>query len=77
MISISDTLSEAAAEMRGELTAEPDSYPPGEPLTARILALIEQMDAVRQELEDRAAAELAALNQQDQPGEINDMRPPV
>jgi hypothetical protein len=63
---ISDTLSEAAAEMRGELTAMPDSYPPGEPLTVRILALIEQMDAVRQELEDRAAAELAAINQQDQ-----------
>jgi hypothetical protein len=35
------------------------------------------MDAVRQELEDRAAAELAAINQRDQPGEINDMRPPV
>jgi hypothetical protein len=74
---ISDTLSEAAAEMRGELAATPDSYPPGEPLTVRILALIEQMDAVRQELEHRAAAELAALNQRDQPGEINDMRPPV
>ena len=57
---ISDTLSEAAAEMRAELKKMPDSYPPGDPLTARIMALIEQMDAVQHELEDRAAAQLAA-----------------
>ena len=57
---ISDTLSEAAVQMRHELASMPDSYPPGEPSTARIVALIEQMDAVRQELENRAAAELAA-----------------
>jgi hypothetical protein len=28
---ISDTLSEAAAEMRGELKKMPDSHPPGQP----------------------------------------------
>ena len=57
---ISDTLSEAAVQMRHELESMPDSYPPGAPITVRIVALIEQMDAVRQELENRAAAELAA-----------------
>ncbi len=57
---ISDTLSEAAAEMRGDLRKMPDSYPPEDPLTVRIVALIGEMDAVQQELENRAAAELAA-----------------
>ena len=60
---ISDTLSEAVAEMRRDLETMPDSYPPEEPLTARIVALVEQMHAVQQELEDRAAAELAAEDQ--------------
>jgi hypothetical protein len=41
---ISDTLSEAAAEIRGDPEKMPDSYPPGAPLTARIVALIDQMD---------------------------------
>ena len=56
---ISDTLSEAVAEMRGELQKMPDSYPPDDPLTVRIVALIEEMDAVRRAVEDHAAAELA------------------
>ena len=73
---ISDTLSEAAVQMRGELKKMPDSYPPGEPITARIVALIEQMDAVRQELENRAAAELATEEQQN-PDEMGDRQPPV
>ena len=73
---ISDTLSEAAAQMRGELKSMPDSYPPGAPITARIVALIEQMDAVRQELENRAAAELATEDQQN-PDEMGDRQPPV
>ena len=73
---ISDTLSEAAAQMRGELKTMPDSYPPGEPITARIVALIEQMDAVRQELENRAAAELATEDQQN-PDEMGDRQPPA
>lgn len=59
---ISDTLSEAAAEIRGDLKKMPDSYPPGEPLTARIVALIAQMDAVQHELEEHAAAEAAATD---------------
>jgi hypothetical protein len=74
---ISDTLSEAVAEMRGELTATPDSYPPREPLTMHILALIGEMDAVAQELEDRAAADLAAMDRHDQRDETGDRRPPV
>ena len=73
---ISDTLSEAAVQMRGELKSMSDSYPPGEPITARIVALIEQMDAVRQELENRAAAELATEEQQN-PDEMGDRQPPV
>ena len=73
---ISDTLSEAAVEMRGELERMPDSYPPGEPITARIVALIEQMDAVRQELENRAAAELARDDRHNL-DEMGDRQPPV
>jgi hypothetical protein len=73
---ISDTLSEAVAEMRGNLRNMPDSYPPGEPLTARIVALADEMDAVRRELEDRAAADLAAVDRQYQLGEMGDQQPP-
>lgn len=74
---ISDTLSEAVAEMRGDLKKMPHSYPPGDPLTARIVALIEEMDAVQQELEDRAAADLAAVDRQYQLGEMGDRQPPA
>ena len=61
---ISDTLSEAAAEMRGDLQKMPDSYPPGDPLTAHIEALIAEMDAVRHEIEAKAEADLTALDRQ-------------
>jgi hypothetical protein len=74
---ISDTLSEAAAEMRGDLQEMPDSYPPGEPLTERIVALIAEMEAVQLEVEDRAAADLAALDRQYQRGEMGDKQPPA
>jgi hypothetical protein len=74
---ISDTLSEAVAEMRGDLKKMPDSYPPGEPLRARIVALVDEMDAVRRELEDRAAADLAAVDRQYQLGEMGDQQPPA
>jgi hypothetical protein len=74
---ISDTLSEAAAEMRGDLQEMPDSYPPGEPLTERIVALIAEMEAVQQEVEDRAAADLAALDRQYQQGGMGDRQPPA
>lgn len=74
---ISDTLSEAAAEMRGDLQKTPNSYPPGEPLTARIVALIAEMDAVQREIEARAAADLAAVDRQYQLDEMGDRQPPV
>jgi hypothetical protein len=61
---ISDTLSEAVAQMRGELQRMPDSYRQGEPLTVRIEALIAQMDAVRSEVDAKAAADLAAVDRQ-------------
>ena len=74
---ISDTLSEAAAEMRGDLQKAPDSYPPGEPLTARIVALIAEMDAVQREIEAHAAADLAAVDRQYQLDEMGDRQPPA
>jgi hypothetical protein len=70
----SDTLSEAVAEMRGELMATPDSYRPGGPLTVRILGLITE---VQQELEDGEAADLAVVDRHYQRDEIGDRRPPV
>ncbi len=73
---ISDTLAEAATQMRGELNEMPDSYPPGDPLTVRIVALIEEMDAVQQELEDHAAADLAEIDRQYQLGEMGDREQP-
>jgi hypothetical protein len=74
---ISDTLSEAVSEMRGDLQAMPDSYPPGEPLTVRILALIDEMDAVQHEIDDRAAADLDAIDRQYQRDDMGGRRPPV
>ena len=74
---ISDTLSEAAAELRGDLQKMPDSYPPGNPLTARIVALIAEMDAVQREIEARAAADLAAVDRQYQLDEMSDRQPPA
>ena len=74
---ISDTLSETVAEMRGDLQEMPDSYPPDKPLTERIVALIAEMEAVQQEVEDRAAANLAAVDRQYQPGEMGDRQPPA
>ena len=74
---ISDTLSEAAAEMRGDLQKAPDSYPPGEPLTARIVALIAEMDAVQREIEAHAAADLAAVDRRYQLDEIGNRQPPA
>jgi len=73
---ISDTLSEAVAEMRRDLEEMPDSYPPGDPLTARIVALTEEMDAIQHELEDRAAADLAAIDRQYELAEDSDREPP-
>ncbi len=72
----SDTLSEAVAEMRGDVQKMPDSYPPGDPLTVRIVALIEEMDAVRREVEDHAAAELVADDRRLK-DRMGDQRPPV
>jgi hypothetical protein len=63
--------------MRGELKKMPDSYPPGEPLTARIVALVDEMDAVQHELEIRAAADLTAVDRQHQLGEMGDRQPPA
>jgi hypothetical protein len=74
---ISDTLAEAATQMRGELNEMPDSYPPGDPLTTRVVALIEEMDAVQQELEDRAAADLTEIDRQYQLGEMGDGEQPL
>jgi len=74
---ISDTLGEAAAEVRGDLQKMPDSYPPGEPLTERIVALIAEMEAVQQEVEDRAAADLAALDRHYQQRGMGDTQPPA
>lgn len=74
---ISDTLSEATAEMRGALENMPDSYPPGEPLTERIVALIAEMDAVQHEIEARAADDLAAVDRQFQLNEMGDRQPPA
>lgn len=74
---ISDTLSEAAAEMRGDLQKMPDSYPPGEPLTARIVALIAEMDAVQREIEAQAETDLAAADRQYQADEVGDRQPPA
>ncbi|MGO8958293.1 MAG: hypothetical protein ACLQFR_13115 [Streptosporangiaceae bacterium] len=73
---ISDTLSEAVSEMRGDLQELPDSYPPGDPLTERIVALIEQMEAVQQEVENRAAADLSAVDREYQLREMGDPEPP-
>ncbi len=74
---ISDTLSEAVAEMRGDLAKMPDSYPPGDPLTTRIVALVEEMDAVQHAIEDRAEVDLAEVDRQYQRGEDVDREPPL
>lgn len=74
---ISDTLSEAVAEMRGDLQENPGTYPPAEPLTERIVALIEEMELVQQEVEDRAAADLTVLDREYQLGEVGDPEPPA
>lgn len=48
---ISDVLHEAAAEIRRYLDREPMVYPPGDPLTSRIKACAEEMEAIRQVLD--------------------------
>ena len=48
---ISDVLSEAVTDIRDYLTRMPDVYPPGDPVTVRITALVTEMDAVRQVLD--------------------------
>lgn len=74
---VSDTLTEAAAERRGELTATPASYPRRLPPTIRVLAPIDEMDAVAHELADRATADLAAMSRHNQRDETGDRLPPV
>ena len=74
---ISGTLSEAVAEMRGDLQKMPDSCPPAEPLTQRIVALIAEMEAAQPEVGGRAAADLAVTDRQYQLGEIGDRQPPA
>ena len=44
---ISDILHEAAGHIRGVLNSHPLSYPPRDPLTKRIEALVTEMEAIR------------------------------
>lgn len=43
---ISDTLSDAAYDIRRYLADMPNVYPAGDPLTARILALLDEMESI-------------------------------
>ena len=48
---VSDTLSDALDAINRDLQSYPESYPPGDPLTLRIIHMTHEMEAIRRILD--------------------------